>query len=232
MEETVATFEQWVRWVFDHPVATDVKDEWWWKDRADDEGGWLDRPPERALAFVISLFEDPTPYLSDYSDGQINQGLEFIVFSACSRHFSGLTDRSVDFELRSRCIRSLESLFRELIAQRTSDDVKIYTRPLDHMCDMLWDMVVKDAYDLKRNSDGTFRSVRDPEIDKVILGTLSRILAMPSIGCQQSALHGLGHLVWEAGIGTDVVQQYLDDHPSLRGDVREYALKAQAGKVL
>ena len=24
------TFEEWLKWVFDHPVAAEVKDEWWW----------------------------------------------------------------------------------------------------------------------------------------------------------------------------------------------------------
>ena len=84
----------------------------------------------------------------------------------------------------------------------------------------------------ERNPDGTLRSVRDPELDKEILDTLARILAIPSVACQQSALHGLGYLMDYAGLGSNVIQQYLDEHPDLREDLREYALNALVGRVM
>jgi hypothetical protein len=81
MEEASATFDEWLKWVFDHQVAVELKDEWWRHVPSDWEGGrWLDRPPERALAFVTRLFENPLAYLSCYSDEQIDQGINFIVF--------------------------------------------------------------------------------------------------------------------------------------------------------
>jgi hypothetical protein len=192
----------------------------------------LDRPPQRALTFATKLFESPLAYLSIYSDAQIDQGLNFLVFRGCSNHFEGLMDRGIDLGLRTNCIRSLENLSQELFAPRCSDNVWIYTNPLNHMCDMLWDLVVCDANTAELNPDGTFRIVRDSEIDKEILETLARILALPSVACQQSALHGLGHLVREAKLGSDVIQQYLDTHPNLRDDLREYAQAALVGGVL
>ena len=223
--EVAPTFDEWLKWVFDHPVAEKTSDEWWWHVPDGDEGGvWLDRPPEQALAFVTKLFENPLPSLSSYSDEQINQGINFIVYRACSTHFEGLVDHRIDLRLRRRCIHSLENLSREVFAPRCSDEVIHGTKPLDNMCYMLWDLIVLDAE--------TAECVRDPEIDKEILDTLVRILAMPSIACQQSALHGLGHLVRHAALGPTVIQQYLDDHPNLRTDLREYAHKALAGTIL
>jgi hypothetical protein len=231
MNPDAVPFEEWVKWAFDHPVAAETKDEWWWGVPDEDEyGRLLDRPAQRALTFVTKLFESPLAYLSSYSDAQIDQGLNFIVFRACSNQFEGLMDRDNNHDLRTRCIRSLENLSRELFAPRCSDNVWIYTNPLNHMCDMLWDIVVHDANTAELNPDGTI--VRYSEIDKEILETLTCILAMPSIACQQSALHGLGHLVRDAKLGANVIQQYLDDHANLRDDLRKYAQKALVGSVL
>ena len=234
MEEASVTYDEWLKWAFDHPVAAETEKEWWWGLPDEDEGGrWLDRPSERALGFVTKLFEDPLAYLSSYTDAQINQGIWFIVFRACSNHFEGLVDSRVDLSLRTRCIRSIEKLSRDLFAPRCSDDVRWNdTNPLDLACYMLWDFIVKDAETFESSPDGAYRTARDSEIDNEFLDTLARILAIPSIACQQSALHGLGHLVREGKLGSDVIQQYLDTHPNLRDDLREYALKALVGSVL
>jgi hypothetical protein len=227
------TFDEWLKWVFDHPVADEGDKEWWWDEPDADEGGrWLDRPAIPALTFVTRLFEDPEAHLSRYSDAQIDQGLWFIVFQANSKHFKWLIDGRVDLGLRKRCIRSIENLSRVLFAPRCSGDALNGTQPLDSICGMIWDLVIKDAYHLQDNIDGTYSEVRDPEIDREFARTLARIIAIPSIACQQSALHGLGHLVHHAQLGCEVVQQYLDDNPNLRSDLREYALKAIAGEVL
>jgi hypothetical protein len=235
MEEASVTFDEWVKWVFDHPVPAKDAKEWWWYHLPDaDEGGrWLDRPPERALTFATKLFENPLAHLSCYSDAQIGEGIWFIVYRACSKRFEGLMDPGVDLGLRTRCIRSIENLSRDLFAPRCSEDVRWnHTNPLDQTCYMLWDLVVRDANSAELNPDDSFRIFRNHEIDKAFLDTLARILAMPSIACQQSALHGLGHLVKDAKLGTDVIQQFLDDHQDLRDDLREYARKALVGSVL
>jgi GTP-binding protein len=229
-----ATFDEWVKWVFDHPVAIDGKEDEWYRHLSDEDKGGirLDRRPERALAFVTKLFENPLAYLSRYSDAQIGEGLWFIVFRACSRHFDGLVDARIDLGLRTRCVRSIENLSRELFAPRCSDNIRRNdASPLDQTCCMLWDLVVTDANAAELNLDGTHRIVRNPEIDKEFLDTLARILAIPSVACQQSALHGLGHLVRDAKLGSNVIQQFLDGHPSLRTDLREYAERALVGRV-
>jgi hypothetical protein len=227
------SFDEWLKWAFDHPVAENVKDEWWWHLPDEEEGGIrLDRPPERALTFVTRLFANPLSHLSGYSDAQIDQGLWFIVSDTNSKHFKWLIDGRVDLSLRKRSIRSIESLSRGLFAPRCSEEVIHGTKPLDSICYMLWDLAIHHADRIEDNLDGTYSNVRDSEIDREALKTLARIITIPSIACQQSALHGLGHLAHDAQLGCDIVQKYLDDHPNLRSDLREYALKAMAGEVL
>jgi hypothetical protein len=58
-------------------------------------------------------------------------------------------------------------------------------------------------------------------------------LKIDSIACQESALHGLGH--WELFYPTEVaeiVDQYLKENPSLRSELKNYALDAREGHVL
>ncbi|MFZ2059742.1 MAG: hypothetical protein WAU82_01900 [Candidatus Binatus sp.] len=220
--EVSTTFDEWLMWVFDHPVAEETSDEWWWQEPDSDEGGrWLDRPPMQALTFVTRLFEDPLAYLSCYSDAQIDQGLWFIVGTTNSKHFEWIVDGRVDLGLRKRCIRSIETLSSALFAPRCSDEIIHGTKPLDSICYMLWDLAMHGAYS----------NVRDPEIDREAVKTLARIIEIPSFACQQSALHGLGHLVYDAHLGCDVIQKYLEDHPDLRSDIRKYAEQALQGKV-
>jgi len=100
-----AAFEEWLKWVFDHPVADVEHKEWWWAEPDADEGGrWLDRPPITALTFVTRLFENPIGHLSPYSDAQIDQGLWFIVHTANSKHFEWVVDGRIDLGLRKRCV--------------------------------------------------------------------------------------------------------------------------------
>jgi hypothetical protein len=221
------TFDQWVKSIFDRPTVEEA-----WHASYHDNGRWLEQSPAVGLEFVAKLFENPLDYLSGYSDAQINQGIHIIVCTASSDHFCCLVEGDVDLSLRRRCIRSLEDLSREVLAPRCSNNVWIYTKPTNEICDLLWDIVVRETETAERNPDLTYRGVRDPEIDEEILDTLARILAMPSIACQQSALHGLGHLVDYAGLGSNVIQQYLDEHPDLRSDLREYALNALVGRVM
>jgi hypothetical protein len=230
--EAAPTFHQWLKWAFEHAGETEWNSEWSHTSYTWESGRWLEQSPAVGLEFVSKLFENPLEYLSSYSDEQINEGLFFIVSTARSAHFYCLVEGDVDIALRRRCIRSIEVLTRELLAPRCSDNVWIYTKPLNHICDLLWDLVVYCSNSTDLNSNGALWGVRNPEIDEEVLDTLSHILAMPSVACQQSALHGLGHLVDFSGLGSSVIQQFLDDNPDLRSDLREYAQTALVGKVM
>src|SRR6266511_1005011 len=72
------TFEGWVEYVFDRPVAAP---EWWFGF-----GGELpaDPPPAEAVAFVTRLCEHADALLAPYSNAQVNQGLWYLVGSGAS----------------------------------------------------------------------------------------------------------------------------------------------------
>jgi hypothetical protein len=222
--EVIRTFDQWIDDIFDRPVEDPYQ--------ASYRRRWLEQSPAVALEYVARLFENPCGYLSGYSDEQIGQGIYIVVSQSCSDHFSFIAGGDVDLALRKRCIRSLENLSRELFAPRCSENVWIYTKPLNQTCDLLWDLVVYGTNSTDWNSDGVRWGVRNPEIDEEVLDTLSRIVAIPNVACQQSALHGLGHLVDFAGLGSTVIQRYLDDNPDLRDDLRRYAENALLGRVM
>lgn len=114
------SFETWVRWVFDHPVAAKGKEEWWFIVPDSDLGGrWLDRPPWRAIRYMTRLFEDPVPPLKPYSDEQIDQGLWFIFNTGNSKHIDWLVSAEVSLAHRRRCIRAIVPLYRKLILPRS-----------------------------------------------------------------------------------------------------------------
>jgi hypothetical protein len=70
-------------------------------------------------------------------------------------------------------------------------------------------------------------------ISKAALEVMAATLKLGSIACQESALHGLGH--WELFYPTEaaaIVDQYVNDNPHIRTELKDYALKARDGHVL
>jgi len=83
---------------------------------------------------------------------------------------------------------------------------------------MWWDM-------LRR-----FEDAGDPQIVDAMVVALEEILALPFPHCQQSALHGLGHLAHPRKAA--IIEAFVRTNPNVDGDLRRYAEAAIAGKVL
>src|SRR5262245_17487372 len=96
---TDLTFEEWLLYVFDHPVD-ETKLEWYW----DLERDWWKEEPVDAIQFMTQAFENAGMMFQPYSDAQLNQGLWFIASNACSNHMFALIDASVPWLDRKRCI--------------------------------------------------------------------------------------------------------------------------------
>jgi hypothetical protein len=63
--------------------------------------------------------------------------------------------------------------------------------------------------------------------------TMKHILAMDSIACQESALHGLGHWHYlDGGAVETIVDAFIDSHPGARPELFRYARAARCGCVL
>ena len=215
------TFEDWLAHCFDHETS--------WPQ-------WFDEPhaPEwyGSAALTIShltrMFDAPDLALSAYSDEQVNQGLWYIVSNVYGNYMFALVDVSVSLTERIACIASIESLYTKCFAARCSeqlshgmhpgDDVS----PLNAVCYMFWDLMplMPEPKDPQRDA-----------LDKAVLHVLEAVLRSPSIACQESALHGLGH--WELGYPNEVyaiIARYLE-HAQPSEALRAYAEQAAVGNV-
>lgn len=220
---THLTFEQWLRFVFDHPVE-DSRLEWYW----DSEAPWWDGPAAETVDFLTRAFESSTELFQPYSDAQLNQGLWFLASNACSNHMFALVDVNVPWPARQRCVHSMHSLFEQCFAKRCSQHLSHVdepgANPLNLVCYMWWDIIPLGAQPDNPHQTG---------LDREILNVMESMLQLDSVACQESALHGLGH--WQHYYPqrvTGIIKAFLGQHKELRAELRTYALNAQAGCVL
>jgi hypothetical protein len=223
---TNLSFEEWLTFVFDHPVT---KPEWYWKINRDD---WdANREPARAVAHITFAFDNPTAAFSRFSDAQISQGLWYIISNGCSNHAFALMNGLVPLADRKRAIAAMYPLFEQLFLRRCSGNLQHLDErvqgdenPLDIVCYMWWDL-------LPLIGDGVGP---DPKIiTDEILDVLSRILDLDSDACQESALHGLGHWhPYQSKQVEAIVDNFLATHRQIRPELATYAQLARKGCVL
>ena len=236
---TNVSFKEWVRCVFDHPVEREA---WYWA--VDSEAFELN--PVRLVAHSSRLFAESASALAEFTNEQIDQGFWFLVGSPTE--LDVLCSEGVPLPDRLQCIHSISMLFEQCFAVRCTPHLShLLSRkndqgvgPLNSSCYMWWDLLwhpialwrdpsfssqIPVAYRLQR--------ANEDEIDEACISAMELILELPSIACQESALHGLGH--WgkfrhERCRG--VIASFLQRHPAIHPKLREYALKAQEAKVL
>ncbi len=220
---THLTFEQWLTYIFDHPVNESML-EWYWAADAD----WWDGPAALTVEFLTRAFENAAALFQPYSDAQLNQGLWFIASNACSNHMFALLDPGVAWSARQRCVRSMHSLYEQCFARRSTRHLghldEAGANPLNSVCYMWWDIL--PIAPQPNNPDQT-----GP--DREILSVMESTLQLDSLACQESALHGLGH--WQHDYPrrvTEIIDAFLRRHTELREDLRTYALSAYRGCVL
>jgi hypothetical protein len=217
------TFDEWVIFVFDHPVDQS-RLEWYWDLEAD---RW-DAPAARTVEYLTRAFENALSVFEPYSDSQLNQGLWYLASNACSEHMFALMDVSVPWPDRKRCIRSFYTLYEQCFAKRCTPHLSHLDEPgagpLNSVCYMWWDIlpVVGQPADPSR-----------VEMDREILQVMESALKLDSIACQESALHGLGH--WQLYYSKpvkEIIQAFLQRNKTLPEKLQKYALNAASGCVL
>jgi hypothetical protein len=217
------SFDEWLLHIFDHDDDPNMP--WWyWSIDAD----YWDAPPGQVIAMLTRLFENPFAPLADYRDEQINRGLWYIVSNGGSDYMFALLDAAVPLGDRLRCIQSFYILFERLFAVRCSDHLSHLdeqgVNPLNMVCYMWWDLL---PFAAKRDHQD------DDALNAAFLDVMKRTLALKSIACQEAALHGLGH--WASGHPVKVrtiIEAFLAENASLRGELRQYAESALSGCVL
>ncbi|RIK74204.1 MAG: hypothetical protein DCC68_23505 [Planctomycetota bacterium] len=161
-----------------------------------------------------------------YGEEATAEAIEYLYGDASGQVYWCVLDESLG-SLRVDFIRSIKSLYTDCFLPRCSryyshiDQGPEALRPLNGVCYMLWDLGVECP---ALNGD---LEMLDASLD-----VLSFALALPSVACQESALHGLGHLAYKHNERTmPIVEEYLkrDDLPI---ELRNYAQAARVGYVL
>ena len=220
---TSLSFDEWLAFVFDHPVAGQQR-EWYWEP----EAGWWDGPSGLTVEYLTRAFENAATLFEPYSDGQLNQGLWYLASNACSNHMFALLDQGVPWPERQRCLRSMSALYAQCFAARCLPALghldEQPTNPLNAVCYMWWDIlpIAGQQGDPARQA-----------FDEECLQVMTNALALPSEACQESALHGLGHwAIYYPEPAAAIVDDYLARSPALREPLRQYARMARRGRVL
>jgi hypothetical protein len=220
------TFEQWLAYVFDHPVPEGQENAWYWDSDRDiwDESA----EPADTVQFLTHAFENAAQVFQPFSDAQLNQGLWFLASNACSNRMFALMDPSVPWTARRRCIESMHQLYEQCFARRCTPHLSHIdepgTNPLNMVCYMWWDILPiygKPDDPARRDMDGA------------TLQVMESTLQLDSIPCRESALHGLGHwqMYYPERVG-EIIDKFSMRNPDLPEKLRQYMLAAYTGCVL
>ena len=215
------TYPQFLTFFFDRSVVGD-------KERYELFRSGIDyfvaSNPATVVAHVQAMCRDLSALTKVYSHEQLNQGL-WAVFGAAISCERFLFDPAVDFALRIDCIESMYLPFRDVVANSAvGKRDSFYWMWWDMILHTFWHMADKFDYaslpDSKQMLEAMYQralqfdyeglSEDAKQILVAMYQTLLKILALDHLGCQWSALHGLGHLHHPRG--ADTVQCYLDVH--------------------
>jgi hypothetical protein len=217
----VKSFEDWIAYVFDHPVTNPA---WHFKDIGKDD--W-EPSEELAVEYLTRFFKNPESALLSFSNAQVNQGLKYLISPSCSSHMFALLEMSsVSWEKRKEAIASMHLIFERyfvLHCDNTLSHLNQKGAPLNNVCYMWWDDFPYHGHP---------KEPQYAKLDDAVLSEIEKILLIPHVACQESALHGLGH--WKLNYPkrvTKTIESFLARNPDLRPELKEYALRARSSRV-
>jgi hypothetical protein len=247
------TFTDWVRHVFDRPVPEESGQAWYWHEHP----AWeYSAYPATVVNYLGQLFESAPALLLGYSDGQVAQGLGYLINNSLSDYMFPLMDPDVEWPERQRAILAMYVVFERvfdpkcspvLSHARTQADPPI--NPLNGECYMWWDVcplrgragpsAAEDILATEELVDaGPPVDPHAADIEVAILDIMERTLALDNVACQEAALHGLGHRHHEHPTNVEtIVDRYLQrqgpgwPHDEQLESLRGYAHAARLGRV-
>jgi hypothetical protein len=217
MEELYQTF---LHHAFDHPEGEEA---WFW----DIDAPGFEASPETLARLVALVFQRSGSDLRAFSDRQVNDGLMYLLDSACSDIVFVIRDGGFPLELKLDVIRSMRRLYADCFAKRCPEVLGHLSERSDsalgYICYMLWDVTPFSYW------PGAGKDEARAEIVKL----LDEVLYLDNKACIESALHGLGHLYSDA---SEAVEDAIDRFLATRRDVppalHAYAKAARSGNVL
>lgn len=176
-----------------------------------------------SVEFLAHLFENPATNLSGLSRSGIAKGLQYLIQPCGSEMPLALFESSVPLDTRLACCAGVENIFKQIFAvhckpalihmSETDDEVNI-------SCFMWWE------------NFPTFFHLHTPEGDALQAQceeVMRRILTIDSLACQESVIHGFGHLLEDR---PEVAETALNDcflNAALAPGLREYAQSMLTG---
>jgi hypothetical protein len=207
-----SSFDEFVKFLFDREVSSESegRDHWYWHIEVEFEA-------EKIGEYYIQLFRQPEFLLERFTTVQLEQGFWAIQGPNLDCSVSRLIeDPNVPLLIRKEGIFAMADLFKRLFAEYS----------FDTSVQMWWDSLCYDWHCGNRERE---HGGEDLELQDIFFQTLGEVLAMDSWVCQSAALHGLGHLHHPQT--KEVIQRFVDEHPSLTSEQKAYALAAAEFKV-
>ena len=219
----IFSYPDWLEHAFGHEVRIG-RNAWYFDDDID----WWGPEPIVAIDYLTRLFAQPEAALEWFADSQIAQGLTYLLGTSASGDNGWFYATSVPIAKRVACIEAIGNFFARIFAPRCTDDLSHLNDspagPLNTVCYMWWD---------EFPSIGLESDPHLPTMQEATLRTMVAILQLPSLACQESALHGLGHWHRQAPQGVEApIDAFLAAHPRLDPRLAAYARSARRGCVL
>ena len=216
MRRDDVSFDEWL----DETFGRAVSGEWYPQFVPSDD--WPDPASDHLLVgYLTRLFEHSDEVLRCYSDRQIAAGLwELGPGDAhCIYH------RGIPTEQRERLVGSVATFFRDFFDPRCLPKLshldKERTEPLNAICYMWWEVITWGWP--KHDPDAKRLNAKD-------LDVMETVLRLPNPACQESALHGLGHMVRRSSRAQAIIGQFLAK-PDVSPDLEAYARAALSGCI-
>ena len=218
------TFEEWLRFSFDHPAApSQGGEEWYW--RPEFEGELLAWAADRAsfVRHVTRLLREPS-CLAAFSREQVAQGLWFLLGPSPASWDEVPYDSELDLDARRELVRSVPAFFERWFAPQLENAAPASASDsgdaLATVCFMWWDL-------WRPFGEGS-PSADHAAMDREILAALRTIASGSTVACVENALHGLNHLHERM---PDEVEQCIDELLDRSSEwpaaLREYAAGAR-----
>jgi hypothetical protein len=213
-----ATFDHWLRIVFDHPAA-DGQPEWYWAQDFDRIWDSLELDEAVTVEYLTRLFARPD-VLRTYSLDQVAQAIWFLVGSSPAEPIRAVLHASVPLAPRVGCVEAIAIFFRDFVGPAAPGASRANEDPFHTACYMWWDLFPTWGGP----------AAGEPEIHHACLKTMAETLSVRSELCQLSALHGLNHWVLHHHLQVEqTIDAFLAVTPDVSPLIREYAAAARAG---
>ena len=176
--------------------------------------------------YAIRFNYEIADIVSQHGEDRVNKAIWYI-YGSVSGYMWDAMEKPLGGK-REQFMDSVSQLYANGFAQFCSDHYGHLdsgpenARPMNSACYMLWDM------------DGLECPAINGDTDLLTLSidVLSNALRLDSIACNESALHGLGHLAdYHRALTSPPIDEFLR-RKNLPPEIREYAKAARAGCVL